>query len=331
MTTEIATKRCTKCGRELPATTEWFRTAVDRPSGLRSRCRDCERTIDKARNQSPERKAYAKAYQQSPEYQAWLIAYRQSPEYKAYHKARKQSPEYKAYDKAYRQLPEHKVRQRKYVKAYRQSPKGKATREKYIEERNQEIKAYHKMHRQSPEHKVYMRAYRQSPKFRAYMKEYRQLPERKAYMRTYQKTASHRRRARQRDLPATFTATDWQRALDYFDCRCAVCKRPIGLWHTLAQDHWIPVSKGGAYTPDNIVPLCHGDGGCNNSKWNKDAHEWLMERYSARKVAQIEKRIAAYFAWVKLLARANAHDGMVVIAMSANHIAIADWSEGNQP
>ena len=48
-------------------------------------CVEC----NKARRQTPERKAYNKAYQQTPEY-------------KAYEKARQQTPEYKAYGKAYR-------------------------------------------------------------------------------------------------------------------------------------------------------------------------------------------------------------------------------------
>jgi len=39
----------------------------------------------------------------------------------------------------------------------------------------------------------------------------------------------HRRRARKRGLPDTFTAADWQAALDHFGGCCAVCGRPPGL------------------------------------------------------------------------------------------------------
>lgn len=224
-------KRCTgPCGRELPATAEWFRLRMNhgkiRPH---AQCRDCE---------------------------------------KAYHEEWRQSRG-KAWQQTYDQLPERKERHRELQRTWEQSSRGSAY-----------LKAYWQTHKRDKT--AYLRAYYQSPKGRAVARAY-----------------NHRRYARKRALPATFTAQDWQRALDYFDCRCAVCNRPIGLWHTIAQDHWIPVTKGGAYTPDNIIPLCHGDGGCNNSKGNKDAHEWLLSRYSARKTAQIEKRIAAYFAWIE--------------------------------
>lgn len=113
-----------------------------------------------------------------------------------------------------------------------------------------------------------------------------------------------RRKARANALPASFSGDDWMFALSYFEGRCAVCGRPPGLWHTLARDHWIPVTKGGSYTPDNIVPLCHsqkdGDGSCNNSKHDRDAHEWLVEKFGKRKAAQIEQRINQYFALMKV-------------------------------
>lgn len=153
-----------------------------------------------------------------------------------------------------------------------------------------------KAYEQSPERRKREKARLQSPKRKAYNRAYhKQSAKHKAYMKVYW----HIRRTRKRALPASFTLQDWRRAMDYFDCRCAVCNRPIGLWHTLAQDHWIPVTKGGSYTPDNIVPLCQGDGGCNNSKGSKDAHAWLVEMFGLRKAARIERRVAAYFAWVK--------------------------------
>lgn len=114
----------------------------------------------------------------------------------------------------------------------------------------------------------------------------------------------HTRRARERSAISSFTEENWLRALEYFDNRCAVCGRPRGLWNTLSQDHWIPLSKGGNYTPDNIVPLCHdlkdGMGGCNNSKRDSDPHEWLVKHFGKYKAAMIEKRIQTYFEAVAL-------------------------------
>jgi hypothetical protein len=105
----------------------------------------------------------------------------------------------------------------------------------------------------------------------------------------------HRRAAHKRSLPATLTPAEWQTALDAFNGCCAVCGRPPGLWHTLAADHWRPLSKGGGTTADNIVPLCHskrwGEGSCNLSKNDNDALEWLVSRYGKRKGRAIFKRI----------------------------------------
>jgi hypothetical protein len=112
-----------------------------------------------------------------------------------------------------------------------------------------------------------------------------------------------RRRARVKQLPVNYSVQDWNNALDYFEGRCAVCGRPQGLWHTIAQDHWIPLNYAGDDNPGtvawNIVPLCHsltdGDSGCNNSKVDKHPAEWLIEKFGKREAALILKRIHDYF------------------------------------
>lgn len=106
----------------------------------------------------------------------------------------------------------------------------------------------------------------------------------------------HRRFARKRSLPSVFTVEDWQIALGHFGGCCAVCGRQPGLWHTLAADHWIPLSSPDCpgTVPWNMAPLCHGIGGCNNSKADRDAAEWLTEKYGKRKGRAILKRIEAF-------------------------------------
>jgi hypothetical protein len=49
----------------------------------------------------------------------------------------------------------------------------------------------------------------------------------------------------------------------------------------------------------NILPLCHGEGGCNNSKRNKEPRQWLVEQLGQRKANAVYKRIMAYFEMVK--------------------------------
>lgn len=113
-----------------------------------------------------------------------------------------------------------------------------------------------------------------------------------------------RRRARKLNLTDNFTADDWNYALDYFNGRCAVCERPlIDLFgtHTAHADHWIPLSDENCpgTVPSNIVPLCGGLNGCNESKSAKPAIEWLIEKFGKRKARHIEKRIAMFFDTVR--------------------------------
>lgn len=129
------------------------------------------------------------------------------------------------------------------------------------------------------------------------------------YKRTYRdkRTAylknAQERRVRKRGLPCDFTASDWRRCLDYFNHRCAVCGRPAGLWHRLAQDHWIPVTDprpdNPGSVPSNIVPLCHGVGGCNNNKQNKDPLMWLRSQLGDKRANLVLARIEAYFCLVR--------------------------------
>lgn len=109
-----------------------------------------------------------------------------------------------------------------------------------------------------------------------------------------------KRRARNNNLPDTLTDQDWHYALDYFHGCCAVCGRQLNdLFgeHIAAMDHWIPLTSDDCpgTTPENIVPLCHGVGGCNNSKGAKDPETWLTETYGTRKARQIMARINTYF------------------------------------
>ena len=106
---------------------------------------------------------------------------------------------------------------------------------------------------------------------------------------------------RKRSLPHSFTQQDWERALEYWGYRCAVCGRPRGLWHTLAADHWIPLTHPDCpgTVPTNIIPLCHGEGGCNNSKGKKMPDAWLEERLGQKQGFQKGVEIDAYFLALK--------------------------------
>ena len=109
-----------------------------------------------------------------------------------------------------------------------------------------------------------------------------------------------RYRARRRSLPNTFTRLDWERAQEYWNYACAVCGRQRGLWHTISQDHWVPLTDptcpGTVAT--NMLPLCCGENGCNNSKGKKNPELWLIEKLGKRKAKKKVAEINAYFGWV---------------------------------
>lgn len=116
------------------------------------------------------------------------------------------------------------------------------------------------------------------------------------------RVATNRRRARKEGLLDTFTSDDYKRMTEYWHGCCAVCGRQLNdLFgeHKAAIDHWIPIAKNGPTTPDNIVPLCHGVGGCNNSKSGKFPEEWLTEKFGKRKAKYVLDRIQTYFEWVR--------------------------------
>lgn len=134
-------------------------------------------------------------------------------------------------------------------------------------------RAYHAEHRDEENERSRERAkeyYKEHKEHvSAYMKEYwSQRPER---WRDIHRNEEKRRRARMKQLPATFTAQDWKDALHEFSGACAYC----GETGKLTQDHITPISKGGAYTKGNILPACFR---CNRSKHSKDFAEWYREQ-----------------------------------------------------
>lgn len=116
----------------------------------------------------------------------------------------------------------------------------------------------------------YAQNYRDSHKdaYREYQREYQHSLKRQLYRNTPEYQArqlivSNRYRARKSQLEATLTLEQWQAIIRAYQGRCAYCGRKI---RKLTQDHVVPVSLGGSYTPSNIIPSCLS---CNSSKGNK--------------------------------------------------------------
>lgn len=122
--------------------------------------------------------------------------------------------------------------------------------------------------------------------------------------RTKARVYEQRKRAFKRSLPATFTKKDWQKSLEYFNGCCAYCGNPPSLFDVnpmrgkepvLHQEHHIAESKGGGYTPANILPACQS---CNLSKHDKDPDKWCIEYFGKSEGQRTIKRIKSYFSWI---------------------------------
>lgn len=139
----------------------------------------------------------------------------------------------------------------------------RAYEQAYREAHREERRAYGRAHR--AEHRTYEQAYRETHREerRAYnAARYAADPEMSA-VRTAAQTAN--RAAKLAGAPGRITATD---VLAVWAARqCAYCDGDgIGL------DHVLPLSRGGANEPANLVRCC---GDCNSRKGRRTPEEWL--------------------------------------------------------
>jgi 5-methylcytosine-specific restriction endonuclease McrA len=83
--------------------------------------------------------------------------------------------------------------------------------------------------------------------------------------------ASRRRARRVAASGSDLTDAQWHRILDAW-ARCAYCGAD-GV--ALQRDCVLPISRGGRYTLDNVVPACRS---CNASKCNDEVTSWMRRR-----------------------------------------------------
>lgn len=278
-----------------PATTEYFRACKTVKSGLRSICRTCDYEAYKKWKENNRDKVRAS-------------------QRKTYHK--------------------HRDRIRKEQKDYYENNKEKviATNQRWKDNNPDKVKGYRDKHYQENRDEIIRRTTewnknhpgRRRIIVKRYNDKHKQEKAKYAQERRQRdpfllrlnskiwalnnpdkvKAKKLRYRARKSNLPNNFTHADWQRALSYFNGCCAVCTNPLnGLFHTAAADHWIPLidsrTDNPGTVPWNIIPLCHGDQGCNNSKGSADPIEWLTRKFGKRRAKKILAQIEAYFEWVR--------------------------------
>lgn len=92
-------------------------------------------------------------------------------------------------------------------------------------------------------------------------KEYRQNNKEKIY------ALKQKRRDRSKKLEINLSSKDWAQIKLSFNNECAYC----GKEKKLSREHFVPLTKGGEYTRNNIIPACLS---CNSSKSDKNFFDW---------------------------------------------------------
>ncbi len=238
-------KKCNKCGRDFPATNEFFYSKTNN-NGIQGTCKNC----------------YKENRKQYRENNKDKISERQR-EY--YENNKEKELERK---NEYRKANHEKVLKSK--KKYREANKAKIAEcdKKHYEANRDKILAYCEANKE------------------------RTREVRKKYLeKNKDKHAidEQRRRAKKRKLSATLTSKQWNIIKQHFDNRCAYCGKEV----PLAQEHFMPLSKGGHFTLDNIIPACKS---CNSSKQDKLFLEWYSKFKHYNK--ERENRILDYLGYI---------------------------------
>lgn len=147
----------------------------------------------------------------------------------------------------------------------------RALGKKYREEHREEILARKKKYREENKEKI-----------KIYNKQYKQ--------NNKELEAIHKNKRRSAKAKAfTYYNVDlWNECKEQFELCCCYC----GEKRKLTQEHFIPVSKGGDMSVNNIIPACSR---CNSSKNNSDFFEWYIKQEFYSKAR--EKKILSYLGY----------------------------------
>lgn len=237
------TKICTHCGKEKPATPEFFARQKIGKYGLRADCKECHYERERIRNAN---KPKGEQPRKSSKVLRRAAMYRANPS-----------------------LCERPDVQRRCWKCGHKFP---STTEFFHRNSSdctglsktckQCVMAHHDEYYQRPEIKEQVREYQQRPDVRQriakYQKEYQNRPE----VRDRVRAKGNNRRA----APGSFTAADIREIRKAQGNRCYICGKKLKKFHV---DHFIPIALGGTNDPGNLRLACPR---CNLSKNAKHPH-----------------------------------------------------------
>ncbi|WP_180230293.1 HNH endonuclease [Bacillus thuringiensis] len=235
------TKICITCKKDLLLNNDNFAKMKRSNDGFTSVCKPCKREYDKlyrSRNSNKIKEKKKKYYDENKE------------KCSAYSK------------KWYAENKEH-------VKRYREENKDRITEYNKREwaEKKEERKV--KVNEWRKENAQYIKEYRKANRDRD--REKAREWGRSERGNRLRRTTTNRYRARKKSLKNDFTEKQWEECMKHFDYTCAYC----GSNEKLEQDHFIPITKNGHFTKDNIIPSCRS---CNGSKSNSNFKDWYKNQ-----------------------------------------------------
>lgn len=301
-------KTCSKCSEEKQATTEYFCKDKAGKNGLHASCKECQKEYqlkyrkehkDESKKHRDEVAIYNKQYYLKNK-EKIIVAnknYREDHKdkirenKKVYHFNNKEHCNAKSKEWALNNKEKIIYNRKKYYENNKEIMLEK--QKKYNEKNKKRVADYKKLWaKENKEHLIICRKLWVKENKEHLAKYYEDNKERiLEYSKVYRekhpeckRMSEQKRKALKKKLPATLTIGQWEKIKTQFNNKCAYCGEEI----SLTQDHFIPLSKGGEYTHNNIIPACLS---CNSKKHNKDFFSWYPqhESYSKQREQKILK------------------------------------------
>jgi len=307
-------KKCSACGESFSATSEYFENRRDSKDGLRGTCRKCNAVrqrqyfLDNKVAILARQKAWCEDnlehvtewkkqhYQENKErINEQGKAYRENnkdlirAQKKGYRETHKEH--ISAHDKVYRCANKERVAE--ISKIYYLNNKAtllekrKLYYDKTKDHHNEVCKRYYLAHKEKTA--IYQKQYRLDNKWRVDKDVLRARG--RQWGRDHKEAInvkSQRRRTMRKQLPSTLTIQQWEQIKTDFDQSCAYC----GETKKLTIEHFVPLSKFGELTTNNVLPVCQF---CNGSRSNHNFSEWFRKQpfYSPER----EQKILSYLGY----------------------------------
>lgn len=261
MNSNDTTKTCTKCGKEYPATTEYFHKHSK--NILRSRCKSCVNSENNqySSNNRDKLRENAREYYQANRSEIL----KKSKEYNFINRDKikiymqdwyiRNKQHHSEIGRAWRIKNAQHIRERR--RKYRE--------ENYYTIRSREI-AYQNAHKEQSSARSKKWQIDNPEKVKEAQKHYYERNRERCLLRAF------RRRMKYKENGG-FTKEQIETLLEAQGYRCMYCG--INIKHRPTIDHHIPISSGGGNEITNIVMACKF---CNSSKGNKHPFKWFKMR-----------------------------------------------------